>query len=169
VLGGPWRLRYEVRLPLVDTSAPPETRPSSPVFLIGGRVVGGSVYRTREYPDLEDNGSWWTAASVFGVLVIGAGFLILLNAGASLAVTGVAFFLTSPVVMATRRFELSTAVGGAGFVWTTAGIGVSMGTLRNVPEVPFGFLLVGLAILAVSLYRRSLAVRRESSSLAALP
>jgi hypothetical protein len=132
-------------------------------------VVLPSVYRSSEFPDFANTVAWWTAALVLGILTIAAGLLILFGAGVGLAIVGVLFFLATAVAVGAGRFELSVALAGAGFLWTTAGIAVSLGTFVHILWVPAGFLTLGLLISLVALRSRILSVRREAPSLREAP
>jgi hypothetical protein len=141
------------------TAVTTEPRPDTPVFRVGGRVVTAGSYRTSEFPDLADTVAWWTAATLLAVLTAVAGLMTFLGFGTFLAVLGVIFFLAAAVAVGAGRFELSTALAGAGFLWTTAGIGVSIGSLAHEIWVPVGLLGVGFSIAVLGVYRASLAAR----------
>jgi hypothetical protein len=127
---------------------------------IGGRIVTPAAYRSTEFPDLADTVNWWSAATVLAVLIALVGPLILLGLGTLLAVVGVIFFLAAAVAVGTGRFELSTAIAGGGFFWTTAGIGVSIGSLTHEVWVPSGLVVVGVLFAVLSAWRGILASRR---------
>jgi hypothetical protein len=133
-------------------------------LVIGGRIVTSAHYRTTEFPDLADTVAWWTAATVFGALIAAAGAGTFLGWGTLLAVVGVVLFLAAAVAVGAGRFELSSAMAGSGFLWTTAGIGVSVGTLANEGWVPAGFLVVGSFLAGFGARRGILASRRSGSS-----
>lgn len=128
--------------------------------MVGGRIVTPAAYRSTEFPDLADTVAWWSAATVLAVLIAVAGPLILLGLGTALAVVGVIFFLAAAVAVGAGRFELSTAIAGGGFFWTTAGIGVSIGTFGHEVWVPAGFVVVGVLFATWGARRGILASRR---------
>ncbi len=146
------------------TTARLDSPADSPVIVIGGRVCSRSAYRSSEFPDFGDTPDWWTAVVTFGFLTAIAGLLIGINAGAALAVVGVVLFLATAAAVGAGQFELSTSTAGLGFVWTTAGIAVSAGSLPPSLAIALGFLIGGFTIFAFGIYRRNLSAHREATS-----
>jgi hypothetical protein len=142
------------------TAVPEPSRPNLPVMRVGGRIVTASSYRSTEFPDLADTVAWWTSATLLAGLIAIAGVLTFFEFGTLLAVVGVILFLAAAVAVGAGRFELSTAIAGAGFLWITAGIGVSIGPLAHEIWVPVGFVVVGLVFTVVAARRAIMASRR---------
>lgn len=127
-------------------------RGSSPVLLVGDRVVPHSAFRPTPWADLADTPAWWGALALFGGFLVLAAVTIGAASGEATAIGGVLFFLAAAVAAGAERTEVATALALAGLVWTSTGISLATGTDGAPAATAWGFALIGggLIVLGVA-------------------
>ena len=123
------------------------------MIVVEDRVVYPSEYRPSTFLNFEDTIAWWRSLAVLGALVALLAVAVVGDEGELAAIVGVVLFFATAVVAGQERYELGTALGTAGVVWTATGISLVLRTLgpNAVPALAFG--AVGGLVLLLSLAR----------------
>ena len=134
------------------------------VLVVNGRVhevpAGRSVDRVR----LESSVAWWTSLGIFGGLLAVLGVLVGTDLGVPAAIGGVSLFFATAVLAGDERYEIATALGSAGVLWTSLGIAVDLGTdpARSVSFVVLASIgIVAMAAGVLGGLRRKAGERRR--------
>jgi len=120
------------------------------VVVVDGRVHEIPAYRSAPGPELAGARRWRGALLLLGGLLLGLGGFVGANLGAEAAVGGVMLFLATAVVAGTERYELATALGVSGVVWTSAGMSVALGADPSLTGSLAGFVIVGLVAVGTA-------------------
>jgi hypothetical protein len=135
-------------------------RGSSPLLLVGDRVVPHSAFRPSPWSELADTPAWWGALALLGALIVVGGATVRAASGEVTAIGGVVLFFATAVAAGAERTEVGTALALAGIVWTATGISLATGTDGSPGSTLYGFLGVGLALAAFGLAGAVRATRR---------
>ncbi len=119
---------------------------------VNGRVHELSPSRLPHVARREDPARWWRAFSAWSILTLPLGVLVGLGLGSPTAIGGFLLFLATAVVVGDERYELGTALGASGVVWTASGISVYLGVDPSLLASLVGFEVVGaLGLIAAGL------------------
>jgi hypothetical protein len=140
-------------------------RGSSPILLVGDRVVPHSAYRPTPWAELSDTPAWWGSLALLGGLVALAGTTVGVSAGEATAIGGVLLFFATAVVAGAERTEAATALAVAGLVWTSAGISLATGADGAPTETLYAFVGVGIAVAALGIAGAIRSLRRGRRAL----
>jgi hypothetical protein len=128
-------------------------RGSSPLIVVGDRIVPHSAYRPTPWAEVGDTPGWWAALAFLGGLLVVGGATVRLVGGEATAIGGVLLFFATAVLAGAERTELATGAAVGAMVWTATGISLAMG----VDGSPYGTLLAlapaGLALTALGTVR----------------
>lgn len=95
------------------------------ILVINGRVLELGPARATH---TTSRAGWWRSLALFGGTLLLLGIPIGAGVGSLAAIAGVVFFVAAGEIAGSERYELATALGAAGVVWTSAGIAVALGT-----------------------------------------
>jgi hypothetical protein len=135
-------------------------RGSSPVLLVGDRVVPHTVYRPSPWSELSDTPAWWGALALLGGLITLAGATSGISSGEVTAIGGVLLFFATAVAAGAERTELATALALAGLVWTSTGIALAIGTDGSATGTLIAFAALGVALVVVGVAGAARSTRR---------
>jgi hypothetical protein len=135
-------------------------RGSSPILLVGDRVVPHTAYRPSPWAELTDTPAWWGALALFGGLLVAAGATVGFASGEVTAIGGVLLFFATAVVAGAERTEAATALALAGLVWTAAGISRAIGADGAPTETLYAFVVIGIVAVAVGVAGATRSARR---------
>jgi len=137
-------------------------RGSSPLLLVGDRVVPHSAFRPSPWSELASTPAWWGALALLGSLVAVAGATAGIASGEVTAIGGVLLFFATAVAAGAERTEAATALALAGLVWTSTGISLATGTDGSAAATLDGFLGMGALLVVLGLAGVGRSMRRAS-------
>lgn len=112
-------------------------------------VVEVPASRSAHAVRLEDSVAWWGSLAVLGASLVVLGLIVGAALGSAAAIGGFVLFLATAVLVGDERYEVATAMGISGVIWTSAGISVSLGTDPSLVGSLVGFEIVGVLGLVV--------------------
>jgi hypothetical protein len=110
---------------------------------VNGRVLEIGPSRSATGGRLESSATWWESLAILGASLVLLGSLVNSALGSAAGIGGVVGFLAAAALAGAERFELATALGVSGVVWTSAGIAVYLGVDRFLWGSFLGFVAVG--------------------------
>jgi hypothetical protein len=139
-------------------------RSSSPILLVGDRVVPRSAYRPSPWSELANTPAWWGALALFGALVTLAGATAGIRSGEVTAIGGVLLFFATAVAAGAERTEIATSLALAGLVWTSTGIALALGSDGSPTETLYAFAAAGVVLVMVGIAGAARSMRRAAPS-----
>ena len=121
--------------------------PGRSVVVINGRVHEIPAPRSVDWVRLERSVAWWASLALLGGLLILLGIFVGADLGLVSAIGGVALFFATAALAGDERYELATAAGVAGVVWTSSGIAVDLGTDPSLTGSLVVFAVTGAVML----------------------